>query len=235
MAGARIPGALALVEFHGLRAGVRLPSRRSSVSETWSSDRAVIPLGLEMICPVHEGRAKFQAYAEMSLRQRLTIDHKDALSKLASQGSQPRMFFSAPEAPGEQAGAMRTDVTFTVTAFSAMSNGSLSTRRTWTSRGTRFPIRPSRGIRAGVSLEGCLSGARAGCPSGVASVRFLMGLFSFIHGLVGLGNQFAKGNFVLVIKPRHTDTDREVGAGFACFGLLEALFESTEKEFLGLV
>jgi hypothetical protein len=66
MAGACIPGALALVEFHGLRAGVRLPSRRSSVSETWSSDRAVIPLGLEMTCPVHEGRAKFKTYAEVS-------------------------------------------------------------------------------------------------------------------------------------------------------------------------
>src|SRR5260370_41892289 len=129
MAGARIPGALALVEFHGLRAGVRLPSRRSSVSETWSSDRAVIPLGLEMICPVHEGRAKFQAYAEMSLRQRLTIDHTDALAKLASQGSQPRMFFSAPAAPGEQAGAMRTAVTCTGTACSAISNASWAAMR----------------------------------------------------------------------------------------------------------
>ncbi len=61
-----------------------------------------------------------------------------------------------------------------------------------------------------------------------------MGSFSFIHGLVGLSNQFAKGNGVLGIKPRHTDTDREVVAGFACFGLLEALFEATDKDFLGL-
>src|SRR6266849_3584030 len=170
----------------------------------------------------------------MSPRRGQTIDHTDALAKVAGERSQPRMLFSAPEAPGEQAGAMRTDVTFTVTAFSATSDSSLSTRRTWTSRGTRFSIRPYRGTRAGVFLEGCLSGARAGCPSGVASVRFLMGSFSFIHGLVGLGNQFAKGNGVLGIKPRHTDTDREGVAGLAGARLLEGFFQATEKDFLGL-
>ena len=37
------------------------------------------------------------------------------------------MLFGAPEAPSEQGSAMRTDVTFTVTSFPAMSNGSLST------------------------------------------------------------------------------------------------------------
>jgi hypothetical protein len=63
-----------------------------------------------MISPIHEARAKFKTYAEVSLRQRLTIDHTDALAKVAGERSQPQMFFSAPEAPGEQAGAMRTDV-----------------------------------------------------------------------------------------------------------------------------
>ena len=120
----------------------------------WAGKRLTCKsLAAELISPVHEGRAKFKTHAEMSLRQRLTVDHAGALAKVAGERSQPRMLFSAPEAPGEQAGAMRTDVTFTVTAFSAMSNGSLSTRRTWTSRKMRFSICPYRGTRAGAFSE----------------------------------------------------------------------------------
>ena len=87
----------------GWRAAQTLPKRWAGMSLTCKS------LALEMICPVHEGQAKFKTLAEMSLRQRLTVDHAGALAKLASQGSQPRMLISAPEAPGEQASAMRTD------------------------------------------------------------------------------------------------------------------------------
>jgi len=80
-----------------------LPKRWTGKSLTCKS------LAPEMISPIRKARAKFKTHAEMSLRQRLTVDHTDALAKLASQGSQTRMFFSAPEAHCEQAGAMRTD------------------------------------------------------------------------------------------------------------------------------
>ena len=63
-----------------------------------------------MICPVHEGPAKFKAQAEVSLRQSLTIDHAGALAKVAGERSQPRMLFGAPEAPSDQGSAMRADV-----------------------------------------------------------------------------------------------------------------------------
>lgn len=81
-----------------------MPKRWAGMSLTCKS------LALEMISPIHEVRAKFKTHAEVSLRQRLTIDHAGTLAKIAGQGSQPRMLFSAPEAPGEQAGAVRTDV-----------------------------------------------------------------------------------------------------------------------------
>jgi len=82
-----------------------------ALPKRWAGKRLTCKsLAAEMISPIREARAKFKTYAEMSLRQRLTIDHTDALAKLASQGSQPRMLFGAPEAPSDQGSAMRADV-----------------------------------------------------------------------------------------------------------------------------